>query len=126
MKKIDRLDHVALVVSNLPASVEWYKNMFGLKPVYVEDWWSDTEAFLSIGETIVALFQDNTKEQEPLNKNKKGCHSAFRTDRASFEAYKISFQQNEMPHRFVDHKRTLSIYFYDPDGYEWEITTYEI
>ncbi len=127
MTKIEKLDHIALVVSDLDKSVEWYQDIFGLVPKYEKEWWSDKEKFLGAGDTIVAFFQSESDEGEPLNKNPKGCHHAFRTNRDSFESYKDRLTEKGIEFRFVDHGGvTHSIYFSDPDGYHCEITTYEV
>lgn len=124
MPKIERLDHIALVVSDLDRSEKWYTDLFGLVPVYKNEWWTTTERFFSAGETIVALFQNEDIDPPPRNRNKPGCHFAFRTDRASFEQYLDELPNRDISFRFEDYKVTRALYFSDPDGYQIEITTY--
>ena len=53
-------------------------------------------------------------------------HFAFRVSRADFEEAQRDFQRREIKYKFQDHDIAHSIYIYDPDGYEVELTTYEV
>lgn len=99
-------------------------DLFGLRPVYKEEWWTESERFLGVGGTIVALFQDKSHDSAPLNRNKPGCHFAFRVDAISFDEYKQELANRDIDYRFEDYGSTLAMYFSDPDSYQIEITTY--
>ncbi len=53
-------------------------------------------------------------------------HLAFRVDRGNFEKAQDELRRRGIEFRFEDHEISHSIYFFDPDGHELEITTYEI
>lgn len=53
--KIEFLDHVALRVEDLGASVRWYQEVMGLTPYRLPEW-GDYPVFMLSGKTGVALF----------------------------------------------------------------------
>jgi Lactoylglutathione lyase and related lyases len=53
-------------------------------------------------------------------------HLAFRVDRVNFNAAQDTLRQKGLEFEIQDHKIVHSIYFYDPDGYLLELTTYEL
>jgi catechol 2,3-dioxygenase-like lactoylglutathione lyase family enzyme len=127
MFSIECLDHVALLVKDLERSVEWYTRVLGLKRHYAEVW--DIPVVLYAGTTGVALFPANSKEQTLATIPSQAIvmqHFAFRVSRADFEEAQKDFQRRHIKYEFQDHDVAHSIYIYDPDGYEVELTTYEI
>ena len=53
-------------------------------------------------------------------------HLAFRADRENFIAAQDELKKRGIKFEFQDHEISHSIYFYDPDGHQLEITTYEM
>jgi catechol 2,3-dioxygenase-like lactoylglutathione lyase family enzyme len=51
--ELEALDHVGLVVSDVPRSVRWYQEVLGLRRAY-EDAWGDFPAVLEAGDYGVA------------------------------------------------------------------------
>ena len=126
MFKIDQIDHVALTVQDVDRSIRWYQEVLGLERRYQEHW--EIPAFLCAGTTCLALFPTDTKEpKRPPDKNTISMrHLAFRVDRGNFEKAQDELRRRGIEIRFEDHEISHSIYFFDPDGHELEITTYEL
>ena len=53
-------------------------------------------------------------------------HLALRANRKNFVAAQRDLTDRGITFHFQDHEISQSIYFRDPDGYEIEITTYEL
>ena len=127
MFNIECLDHVALLVKDLELSVEWYTRVLGLKRHYAEAW--DIPVVLYAGTTGVALFPATSKEQKLSPAPRRSItmrHFAFRVSRADFEEAQRDFQRRQIEYEFQDHGIAHSIYVHDPDGYEVELTTYDV
>ncbi|HEX8177809.1 MAG TPA: VOC family protein [Pyrinomonadaceae bacterium] len=127
MFNIECLDHVALLVTDLERSVEWYTRVLGLKRHYAEAW--DIPVVLYAGTTGIALFPATSKEQKLPAIPRHAIvmqHFAFRVSRSDFEEARRDFQHREIKYEIQDHDVAHSIYIYDPDGYEVELTTYDI
>lgn len=127
MPKVERLDHVVLLVKDLDASEKWYREWLGLEPVHVEEWWSEEGCFLGAGGTMVAIFR--TREGgSPLPVRQHGDggrHIAFRATRSNFDAIRPRLSAAQVPFEEHDHQISRSVYFFDPDGYCLEVTTYD-
>jgi catechol 2,3-dioxygenase-like lactoylglutathione lyase family enzyme len=123
MFQIDRLDHVALAVQDLARSIAWYHDVLGLERRH-QDVWGDVPAMMCAGETGVALFPSSAP---PERRNAARMrHLAFHVDRANFLRAQSELRARSIPFTFQDHQISHSIYFNDPDGYEIELTTYEL
>lgn len=125
--KLDGIDHVALGVRDVAASVAWYRNVLQLERLH-EDVWGDFPAIVGIGSTSLALFpiQADNPKPPPGKDTVAMRHVAFRASRAAFAAARRHVEQLGIEVRFEDHTISHSIYFDDPDGHQIEITTYEI
>jgi catechol-2,3-dioxygenase len=53
-------------------------------------------------------------------------HVAFQVDRVNFVKAQETLRERGIEYEFQDHAISQSIYFRDPDGYELELTTYEL
>jgi len=125
--ELERLDHVALTVTDVDRSIAWYQEVLGLEHVHEEEW-GRNPAFLTSGSTGLALFPAKGSGQPP-----KGYpdglamwHVAFRADRRNFDASRGELDTRSIRYTFSDHGLAHSIYFHDPDGHLVEITTYEV
>ncbi|MGH2752395.1 MAG: VOC family protein [Actinomycetota bacterium] len=124
---LEHLDHVALTVSDIGRSIEWYRDVLGLEHVHEEEW-GRTPAFLVRGTTGVALFPAEGSDPPPSG-HPDGLamwHLAFKADRRNFDVARKDFDARDLRYRFSDHGIAHSIYFHDPDGHLIEITTYEL
>ena len=139
MFELERIDHVAITVSNIESSIKWYREVLGLERYY-GDAWDGVPIMMGKGGTCVALFKVKEEQPTPGNKSDKlklvlpegrwrmpaMQHLAFRADRKNFEKAQESLKEKGIEFRLVDHGISHSIYFKDPDGHEIEITTYEV
>ena len=122
--KIECLDHVALRVSSLQKSRQWYEKVLGLKS-YQKAEWGEIPIFLLAGTTGIALFPADRELEKPDQdlKQIKIDHFAFRLGRQDFEQARIRYEQIGLKYQFQDHHYFHSIYTRDPDGHVVELTT---
>ena len=127
MIKLDGIDHVALRVRDVAASVAWYERVLGLERIH-ESVWGEYPAVVGIGSTALALFPVPTEEVD----TRPGTHAlairhiAFRAGAQAFLDAQRHLQKLGITFQHQDHQIAHSIYFRDPNGHELEITTYEV
>lgn len=118
---VEQLDHIAIAVADLERSREWYERVLGLKRRY-EEAWTDFPIVLCAGEACIALFP-----RSPGAATGGGLrHIAFRTSAQRFREAKEGLEREGLQPEFQDHGISHSLYVSDPDGYQIEITTYEL
>lgn len=134
---VDQIDHVEIFVPTRFEAAKWYRNVLGLKVVEkYKHWAKDPRGPLMIssdnGSTKLALFTGT-----PQNYGKEGGIKlvAFRVSGADFIKFMIrcdkelelyDHQHNRViSDSVVDHNQAFSLYFNDPYGHRFEITTYE-
>ena len=116
------IDHVHIFVADRAAAEAWYARTLGLRRVVALEGWAADGGPLTLadasGAIHLALF-----EREP---EKNRATVAFGASAAQYSAWR------EHLHgvlagavSFEDHGLSLSMYFRDPDGNPYEITTYE-
>jgi catechol 2,3-dioxygenase-like lactoylglutathione lyase family enzyme len=128
MFQVEGLDHIAITVSDLEASVKWYEQVLGLKNDHPGLWGGvPVMMFAVIGSSGLALFPAKANATLPDNLGNLIAtqHIAFRVSRASFEAAQAHLHDLRIPFKFQDHDISHSIYFDDPDQHRLELTTYE-
>ena len=127
MFELERIDHVAITVRDIENSVKWYREILGLEQYY-EDAWGGVPAMIGKGGTCLALFKAKGNNPVPARGRETIAmqHLAFKTDRKNFEEAQKSLKEKGIKFEFQDHEISHSIYFNDPDGYEIEITTYDL
>lgn len=125
--KLQGLDHVAIAVRDVHASRRWYAEVLGLERRHQETW-GDFPIMMGVGDTMLALFPRpaDAPPDDGLGGKPALRHIAFRADRANFERAREALARRGLEVEFQDHEIAHSIYFFDPDGYEVEITTYEL
>jgi catechol 2,3-dioxygenase-like lactoylglutathione lyase family enzyme len=121
------LDHVALTVRDVQRSIAWYRDVFGLERRHQETW-GDYPVMMFAGDTALALFQANGPVQAAPDSRGAAImrHVAFRVDRVNFAKAQEILRARGIEFVFQDHAISHSIYFQDPDGYELELTTYQL
>ncbi len=122
MPRVERIDHVALTVSDLERSISWYERHLGLERRYA-DVWDGPPIMMGAGETCVALFPSRDGSDAPATI--RMLHLAFRVDRAGFDASRAHLHAAGISFRDVEHENCWSLYFADPDGHQLELTTYD-
>jgi catechol 2,3-dioxygenase-like lactoylglutathione lyase family enzyme len=122
---IAHIDHVAIAVTDVGRSVEWYCDVLGLDRRHAE--WGSMPAMVCAGDTCVALFPVEGKPSPGPGRDAIAMrHLAFRVDRAGFERAQAELRERGIDVHFMDHESAHSVYFADPDGHRLEITTYEL
>lgn len=120
---LDDIDHVHVYVSDRSAAETWYARVLGLTRVEALAAWAQDGGPLTLGNpsgTIhIALFE----------KPALACRStiAFSVGAADFRAWQQHLKAAlGHPVDAVDHTMSWSLYFKDPDGNPYEITSYEV
>ncbi|HEY8118516.1 MAG TPA: VOC family protein [Methylophilaceae bacterium] len=119
---LEGLDHIHIYVVNRLESEEWYARVLGLRRSSEFESWVSDRGPLTIGNSSgtvhLALFE------RPAEK----CHSviAFRAIATEFIAWQ-SHLSAALGHSVdvVNHDLSWSLYFTDPDGNPFEITSYD-
>lgn len=122
--RLEQIDHVALRCSSPEATKVWYVRTLGFEHVFPGQW-SGVPIFLRLGSTFIALFPKKTAE--PYSPQSAVSHLAFRA--ATYEdflAAQHTLRAREVAFESQDHEISQSIYFSDPDGFQLEITTYDL
>ena len=124
--QLDGIDHVALAVSDVERSVQWYIDVLGLERQH-EGMWNGIPVFAGKGNTGIAFFPPRGGNSKSAPRRKIDMlHLAFRADRKNFVAAQEKLKSCGIKFEFQDHEISHSIYFRDPDGHHLEITTYQI
>ncbi|MEO5717364.1 MAG: VOC family protein [Chthoniobacterales bacterium] len=123
---LEGLDHIAISVSDMERSVQWYVEVLGLERQHT-DVWDGAPQFVGKGATGIAIFpiresSDGGGTPPPVRVR----HFALRADRANFLQAQRELKERGIHFEFEDHEIAHSIYFHDPDGFDLEITTYEL
>ena len=104
--------------------MEWYVSTLGFEHVFPGQW-SGVPIFIRLGSTFIALFPQNKGERS----GSRGAvsHLAFRAATSSdFQLAQAELRSKGITFAFEDHGISHSIYFRDPDGFQLEITTYDL
>lgn len=119
---IDRVDHIHVYVTDREAAERWYSKTLGLSRVPDLEGWATDGGPLTItnvaGSVHLALFE---RKAHP-------CRStiALGVTALQFVAWwKHLTATLESPPTTADHQLSWSLYFSDPDGNPYEVTTYE-
>lgn len=122
--KLDFLDHVAIRVKDINASVAWYKKVLGLKRYQLEKW-GEFPIFMLSGKTGIALFPANTNDPklDTTSNNVKIDHFAFQVSQEAFAKARQHYESLQLVYDFQDHHYFHSMYTKDLDGHVVELTT---
>jgi catechol 2,3-dioxygenase-like lactoylglutathione lyase family enzyme/DNA-binding IscR family transcriptional regulator len=133
--RVAQIDHVEVFVPDRYEAAAWYRSILGFEILPDYEDWAGPGGPLMIssdeGQTMLALF-----EGEPLGTRDPVGHVrvAFRVDAAGFarflsrlDAFPVyNHAGRQVTARdVVDHDKAFSIYFCDPYGNRYEITTYD-
>jgi glyoxylase I family protein len=122
--RLEQIDHVALRCASPEATKAWYVSTLGFEHVY-RDHGGGVPIFLRLGSTFLTLFPEKANEQPSANG--RAWHLALRAATyADFRSAQVELQAKGVSFQFQDHEISHSIYFFDPDGFLLEITTYDI
>lgn len=120
--ELQSIDHIHVFVADRTAAEAWYARVFGWKRIAALEHWSADGGPLTIANAAntihIALFE--RPRQRCRSTIALGCSArdflAWRTHLASVLERSIDV---------VDHGLSWSMYFEDPDGNPYEITTYD-
>lgn len=115
-------DHVHVFVSDRASAEQWYARVLGFSRTPQLEFWATDGGPLTLqdasGAVHLALFE---RPPQP-------CRStvALRVDGTAFQRWQAHLAQ-ALPGQVTqqDHTVSISLYFADPDGNPYEITTYE-
>ncbi len=133
--RVGAIDHVELFVPDQYEAAKWYAEVLGLGILPEFEFWAENGGPLMLssdgGKTKIALFQG-----EPRGMRKTAGHHrvAFGSSGADFIAFLHRLETltiyddngNQVESWDVaDHRKSFSIYFCDPYGNRYEITSYD-
>ena len=124
---LEGIDHVAMSVSDVERSAQWYINVLSFERRH-EGMWEGTPVFIGKGTTAIALFPAHSNKTSTSDQRggARMHHLALRANRKNFLAAQEELKQRGIQFEFQDHEISHSIYFSDPDGHRLEITTYDL
>ncbi|MDB5861960.1 MAG: hypothetical protein JWQ76_5649 [Ramlibacter sp.] len=116
------VDHIHVFVVDRAAAERWYRDVMGFARVPGLAFWADDGGPLTVrnsGDTVhLALFE------RPPQRTRSTV--ALRVDAAGFLAWRAHLERVlARAMKAVDHTASWSLYFEDPDGNPYEITTYD-
>jgi catechol 2,3-dioxygenase-like lactoylglutathione lyase family enzyme len=122
--QLEQIDHVALRCASPDATKAWYVSTLGFEHVFPGQG-SGVPIILRLGSTFLTLFPQKPNEQPSANG--QAWHLALRAATyAHFQSAQNELQARGVSFQFEDHQISHSIYFFDPDGFLLEITTYDL
>ena len=124
MMHLEQIDHIALRCASPEATKDWYIRTLGFEHVFPGQW-SGSPIVLRLGSTYLTLFPQKTNDQPSAEG--RAWHLALRAATyANFQSAQAELQARGISFQFQDHEISHSIYFFDPDGFLLEITTYDL
>ena len=118
---LQRIDHIHVFVSDRAASERWYREVLGFGRVPELAFWASDGGPLTLQDTSgsvhLALF-----ERLPQSCRSTIALAASPTEFVAWQAHLSSTLGQ--PVQAVDHQVSWSLYFTDPDGNPYEITSY--
>ncbi len=116
------LDHVEVFVGNLEESIRWYERILGFREMHR---WDPEPVMIGAGESMIALFRQETTATETREAHRGWHRVAWRTDEPGFGRAQEHLIRCGVTYKGpIDHGVSRSIYFVDPDGNPLEITYY--
>jgi len=133
---VSQLDHVELSVPDRYEAARWYQRVLGLEILReYEQWAADPRGPLMIssdgGNTKLALFEGSPPGSTPASGFRLVAFRVSATGFIRFLERLVDLQltdhcdQRVTVDSVVDHAKAYSVYFSDPYGHRFEVTTYE-
>ncbi|USD64041.1 VOC family protein [Vibrio sp. SCSIO 43136] len=119
MPELNKIDHIHIYVPDPLEAEAWYREVMGFERVKaLESWFVDGGPLtIANGGVHIAVFK------------KVGCLGntvAFGCDSNNYHGWKQQLIDNKIEFREEDHTLSWSLYFRDPYGNPYEITTYDL
>ena len=119
--QLERIDHIHVFVSDRAASERWYAEVLGFRRVPELEFWAPDGGPLTVqdasGSVHLALFE---RPAQPCRSTIALAASA--PEFIAWQAHLSTLLGQLVP--AVDHQVSWSLYFADPDGNPYEITSY--
>ncbi len=113
---LNALNHLTLAVSNLPASIAFWRDLLGLR---LHAQWH-TGAYLTCGDLWLCLSYDETRQFIPPQ-NSDYTHYAFSVEPEHFDAVAQKLKDAGVTFWKENKSEGASFYFLDPDGHKLEL-----
>ena len=129
MIRVLGVDHAALSVRDLDASLKFYTEVLGLKITEREYQKPGVEHFLDCGTSLIGLIQGEPNGEKHLLQDAGigGNHVSFRIPIKDFDAAVEELRKRKVTITFEKKReRSWSVYFLDPDGNKLEITAWPL
>ena len=132
--RVQQIDHVEVFVPERYEAAVWYRDILGLHILTEHEHWAVEGGPLMIssdgGNTMVALFDGESNGFRPAVGHRR---VAFRVDGPDFMRFlarsenRVFDEQGQVISFLspVDHQKSYSVYFCDPYGNRYEVTTYD-
>ena len=121
LRKLECIDHIHVYTPNRAHAEEWYSRVLGLSRVKEFEHWATKNGPLFVSNTertiSLALFE------RPAEINRATI--AFRVSGEQFLRWREHLGKLIGEIGDVDHQGSWSLYFSDPDGNPFEITSYD-
>ena len=117
----DRIDHIHVYVTNRNKAEQWYADVMGFQRVPALEEWADGGPLTlanSSGTVHIALFEAAPQPCRSVVAVSVGAQEFVDWRRHLVDKLKRPVEPE-------DHQLAWSLYFADPDGNPWEITTYQ-
>jgi catechol 2,3-dioxygenase-like lactoylglutathione lyase family enzyme len=127
--KVQGIDHAAISVKDLEASLKFYTEVLGLKITEREYQKPGIEYFLDCGTSLIGLIQGRKEEGEHYLQDGGlgGNHVSFRVHTKDFDAYVEALKKKNVTITYQKKReRSWSVYFLDPDGNKLEMTSWPL
>ena len=120
MTKLQHIDHIHVFVSDWQMALDWYNNILELKPSEERVVLPESGPLMirnNEGNINIALFKGKPKDNHAV--------IAFKVSGEQFINYHNTINSLTENLEVVDHDIQFSIYFEDPFGNPYEITSYD-
>ena len=123
MLSFEKIDHVHVYVADPLAAEEWYKTVLNFHRVKGLEFWFTEGGPLIIenGGVHLALFKSDASKSSV----RTGATVAFSTNAQNYFEWQRQLGEQSLEFKESDHDLSWSLYFSDPDGNPYEITTYD-
>ena len=119
--KLQNIDHIHVFVSDRKKALDWYNNILGLKPSEEMVVLPESGPLMirnNEGNINIAIFKGKPKDNNAV--------IAFKVSGKQFIHYHKTINHSLIENlEVVDHDTQFSIYFEDPFGNPYEITSYD-
>tara|TARA_R110002072_G_scaffold56097_4_gene145522 strand:+ start:2773 stop:3135 length:363 start_codon:yes stop_codon:yes gene_type:complete len=117
--EFEKIDHIHIYVTDRSQAEIWYQNILGMQRVKEYEFWAVDGGPLTIsnGGVHLALFTGSKSNTSAV---------AMKVTRQGFDQMRQHLNNQNVDFHFEDHDLAHSLYLTDPDGNEYEVTTYDV